>query len=93
MKLRINNHKHENPHPKQQANQFHGLYSRIFKIINRDSLGFVEANFEDGFEIIPGTTTGKGSSKKSDWILTIGGDSIDSHVWEEIISLKNVEEI
>ena len=81
MKLLIKNHK---DFTARYNNQFHGAYTRIFKILEKDSLGFVQEFWEESFVKIEGT---------QNWILEIGGGSIDSHVLEEILKIKNVEEI
>ena len=62
-------------------NQFHGRYTKIFKILTRDSLGFVEQFWEESFTKIEGT---------QDWVLEIGGDTPEWNQLEEILSLKNV---
>ena len=89
-KLIIKNHKHETS---KYNNEFHGKFTKIFKIIEKDSLGFVETNWCESFEVIPNTTKGNTpSTKTSDWLLVIGGESLDAHILEEILNLKNVEE-
>jgi len=80
MKLIIKNHK---PRTGKYNNQFHGAYTKIFKILSRDSLGFVEEHWDESFEPILGT---------QDWILEIGGDTPDADKLEQILNLKNVEE-
>lgn len=81
MKLLIKNHK---DCASKYNNQFHGSYTRIFKILEKDSLGFIQEFWEESFEKIEGT---------QNWILEIGGDHIDSHVLENILKIKNVEQI
>jgi hypothetical protein len=80
MKFLIKNHKDR--HGKYD-NQFHGAYTRIFKILEQDALGFVQEFWEESFTKIEGT---------QDWILEVGGDSPDAHRLEEILNIKNVEE-
>jgi hypothetical protein len=64
-------------------NQFHGKYTKIFKILTRGSLGFVEQFWEESFTKIEGT---------QDWILEVGGDTPDGDQVEEILNLKDVED-
>jgi hypothetical protein len=81
MKLLIKNHKDR--HGKYD-NQFHGSYVRIFQILEKDSLGFFQQWWEESFTKIEGT---------QNWILEIGGESIEYHQLEKILKLKNVEEV
>ena len=80
MELIIRNHKSRTG---KYNNQFHGNYVRIFKILEKGSLGFVQEFWEESFTRIDNT---------NDWILEIGGDNIESDKLEQILSLKNVEE-
>ena len=80
MKLLIRNHKDRSP---RYNNQYHGAYTRIFDILEKGSLGFVEEFWEESFTKIEGS---------QDWILEVGGDIPDAHKLEEILNIKNVEE-
>ena len=80
MKFLIRNHKDRTP---RYNNQYHGAYTRIFKILKKGSLGLVEEFWEESFTRIEGT---------QEWILEVGGGSPDAHKLEEILNIKNVEE-
>ena len=80
MKFLIRNHKDRTS---RYDNQYHGAYTRIFNILKKGSLGFVEEFWEESFTKIDGT---------QDWILEVGGGSPDAHKLEEILNIKNVEE-
>jgi len=79
MKLLIRNHK---PRTARYNNQYHGSYVRIFKILEADSLGFVQEYWDESFEPITGT---------KNWILELNTEP-DGNKLEKILELKNVEE-
>lgn len=79
MKLLIKNHK---PRTARYNNQYHGSYVRIFKILEADSLGFVQEYWDESFEPITGT---------KNWILELNTEP-DGNKLEKILELKNVEE-
>lgn len=80
MKFILRNHK---PRTGKYNNQFHGAYTKIFKILSRDSLGFVEEYWEESFEPMPGS---------QDWMLEVGGGNIEADKLEKILAIKTVEE-
>ena len=49
MKLLIRNHK---PRTGRYNNQYHGSYVKIFKILEADSLGFVQEYWDESFQRI-----------------------------------------
>jgi len=79
MKLLIRNHK---PRTARYNNQYHGSYTKIFKILEADSLGFVQEYWDESFEPITGT---------KNWILELNTEP-DGNKLEKILALKNVEE-
>ena len=79
MKLLIKNHK---PRTGRYNNQNHGSYVRIFKILEADSLGFVQEYWDESFEPISGT---------KNWILELNTEP-EGHKLEKILELRNVEE-
>jgi len=79
MKLLIKNHK---PRTVRYNNQYHGSYVRIFKILEADSLGFVQEYWDESFEPITGT---------KNWILELNTEP-DGNKLEKILELRNVEE-
>ena len=80
MKLLIRNHK---PRTGRYNNQYHGSYVRIFKILEADSLGFVQECWDESFLRI--------NTEKNDWILELNTEP-DGNKLEKILGLKNVEE-
>ena len=81
MKLLIRNHK---PRTQRYNNQYHGSYVKIFKILEADSLGFVQEYWDESFS--------KNKHKeKNDWILELNTEP-DGNKLEKILELKNVEE-
>lgn len=62
-------------------NEFHGAYSKIFKILDENSLGFVETYWEESFENIKGT---------NDWILKINVEPEPNQL-EKILKIRNVK--
>ena len=79
MKLLIRNHK---PRTGRYNNQYHGSYVRIFKILEADSLGFVQEYWDESFEPITGT---------KNWVLELNTEP-DGNKLEKILKLRNVEE-
>ena len=79
MKLLIRNHK---PRTGRYNNQYHGAYVKIFKILEADSLGFVQEYWEESFEPITGT---------KNWILELNTEP-DGNKLEKILELRNVEQ-
>ena len=79
MKLLIRNHK---PRTARYNNQYHGSYVKIFKILEADSLGFVQEYWEESFEPITGT---------KNWILELNTEP-DGNKLEKILELRNVEQ-
>ena len=79
MKLLIRNHK---PRTGRYNNQYHGSYVRIFKILEADSLGFVQEYWDESFEPIAGT---------KNWVLELNTEP-DGNKLEKILELRNVEE-
>jgi hypothetical protein len=79
MKLLIRNHK---PRTARYNNQYHGSYVKIFKILEADSLGFVQEYWEESFEPITGT---------KNWILELNTEP-EGHKLEKILELRNVEQ-
>ena len=80
MKLLIRNHK---PRTARYNNQYHGSYVKIFKILEADSLGFVQEYWDESFLRI--------NTEKNDWILELNTEP-DGNKLEKILALKNVEE-
>ena len=80
MKLIIRNHK---PRTGRYNNQYHGSYSKIFNILEADSLGFVQEYYEVSFVRI--------STENNDWMLKLNTEP-DGNKLEKILALKNVEE-
>lgn len=80
MKLLIRNHK---PRTGRYNNQYHGAYVKIFKILEADSLGFVQEYWDESFVRI--------NTEKNDWILELNTEP-DGNKLEKILELKNVEE-
>ena len=80
MKLIIRNHK---PRAGKHNNQYHGSYSKIFKILEADSLGFVQEYYEVSFVRI--------STENNDWVLKLNTEP-DGNKLEKILALKNIEE-
>tara|TARA_E500000081_G_scaffold34279_1_gene38098 strand:+ start:298 stop:546 length:249 start_codon:yes stop_codon:yes gene_type:complete len=79
MKLIIRNHK---PKAGKYNNENHGKLLKIFKILEADSLGFVQEYWSETFEPIPNT---------KDWLLELNTEP-EWHKLEKILALKNVEE-
>ena len=79
MKLLIRNHK---PRTERYNNQYHGLYTKIFKILEADSLGFVQEYWDESFKPITGT---------KNWVLELNTEP-DGNKLEKILKLRNVEE-
>ena len=65
------------------TNQYHGSYVKIFKILEADSLGFVQEYYEVSFVRI--------STENNDWMLKLNTEP-DGNKLEKILELKNVEE-
>jgi hypothetical protein len=80
MKLIIRNHK---PTTGKHNNQYHGSYTKIFKILEADSLGFVQEYYEVSFVRI--------STENNDWMLKLNTEPTGNKL-EKILELKNVEE-
>lgn len=80
MKLLLRNHK---AHGGKYNNQYHGSYVKIFKILEADSLGFVQEYYEESFVRI--------STENNDWMLKLNTEP-DGNKLEKILELKNVEE-
>ena len=80
MKLIIRNHKSE---AGKHNNQYHGSYVKIFKILEADTLGFVQEYYEVSFVRI--------STENNDWMLKLNTEP-DGNKLEKILELKNVEE-
>ena len=80
MKLLITNHK---PRTGRYNNQYHGSYTKIFKILEADSLGFVQEYWDESFLRI--------NTEKNDWVLELNTEP-DGNKLEKILALKNVEE-
>ena len=80
MKLLIRNHK---PRTGRYNNQYHGSYVKIFKILEADSLGFVQEYWDESFLRI--------STETNDWVLELNTEP-DGNKLEKILELKNVEE-
>ena len=79
MKLLIRNHKSRTA---RYNNQYHGSYVKIFKILEADSLGFVQEYWDESFEPIPGT---------KNWILELNTEPEGCKL-EKILELRNVEQ-
>jgi len=79
MKLIIRNHKANGG---KYNNENHGKLLKIFKILEADSLGFVQEYWSETFEPIPNT---------KDWLLELNTEP-DWDKLEKILALKNVEE-
>ena len=80
MKFLLRNHK---AHGGKYNNQYHGSYSKIFNILEADSLGFVQEYYEVSFVRI--------STENNDWILKLNTEP-DGNKLEKILALKNIEE-
>ena len=80
MKLIIRNHK---PRAGKHNNQYHGSYTKIFNILEADSLGFVQEYYEESFI--------RFSEDNNDWMLELNTEP-DGDKLEKILALKNVEE-
>ena len=80
MKLIIRNHK---PRAGKHNNQYHGSYTKIFNILDADSLGFVQEYYEESFI--------RFSEDNNDWMLELNTEP-DGNKLEKILALKNVEE-
>tara|TARA_Y100001935_G_C17117394_1_gene413908 strand:- start:45 stop:296 length:252 start_codon:yes stop_codon:yes gene_type:complete len=80
MKLIIRNHK---PRAGKHNNQYHGSYTKIFNILEADSLGFVQEYYEESFI--------RFSEDNNDWMLELNTEP-DGNKLEKILALKNVEE-
>jgi hypothetical protein len=80
IKFLIKNHKSVGG---RHNNQYHGAYVKIFKILEADSLGFVQAYCEVSFDRI--------STENNDWILKLNVEP-DGNKLEKILALKNIEE-
>jgi hypothetical protein len=63
-------------------NQYHGSYTKIFNILESDSIGLVDVYWEESFE--PLVTT-------NDWILELN-EVPESDKLDKILALKNVAE-
>ena len=79
MKFLIKNHKSVGG---KHNNQYHGSYTKIFNILDADSLGFVEVYWEESFESLVNT---------NDWSLELN-EVPESDKLDKILALKNVEE-
>ena len=80
MKFLIKNHKSVGG---KHNNQYHGSYTKIFKILEADSLGFVQEYYEESFI--------RFSEDNNDWMLKLNTEP-DGNKLEKILALKNVEE-
>ena len=80
MKLLIRNHK---PRTGRYNNQYHGSYVKIFKILEADSLGFVQEYWDESFQRI--------NTETNDWVLELNTEP-DGNKLEKILEIKNVEE-
>jgi hypothetical protein len=80
MKFLIKNHKSVGG---KHNNQYHGSYSKIFNILEADSLGFVQEYYEESFVRI--------STENNDWVLKLNTEP-DGNKLEKILALKNIEE-
>ena len=75
----IRNHK---PRAGRYQNEYHGAYSKIFKILDEGSLGFTgETYWEESFENIKGT---------NDWVLKINVEP-EPNKLEKILKIRNVK--
>ena len=79
MRLLIKNHKSVGG---KHNNQYHGSYTKIFNILEADSLGFVDVYWEESFEPLVNT---------NDWILELN-EVPESDKLDKILALKNVED-
>lgn len=79
MRLLIKNHKSVGG---KHTNQYHGSYTKIFNILEADSLGFVDVYWEESFEPLAST---------NDWILELN-EVPESDKLDKILALKNVAE-
>lgn len=75
MKLILKNHK---ARAGRYDNQFHGAYTKIFRILEEGSLGFVQEFYEESFV-----------QDGNDWILELN-DRPDLNILDEILAIKNV---
>ena len=80
MKLLLRNHKANGG---KYNNENHGKLLKIFKILEADSLGFVQEYWDESFLRI--------NTEKNDWILELNTEP-DGNKLEKILALKNVEE-
>ena len=80
MKFLIKNHKSVGG---KHNNQYHGSYTKIFNILEADSLGFVQEYYEESFV--------RFSEDNNDWILELNTEP-DGDKLEKILALKNIEE-
>jgi hypothetical protein len=64
-------------------NQYHGSYTKIFNILESDSLGFVQEYYEESFV--------RFSTDNNDWLLELNTEP-DGNKLEKILDLRNVEE-
>ena len=75
MKLLIKNHKAK---AGRYDNQFHGSYAKIFKILESNSLGFVQEFYEESFV-----------QDGNDWILELN-DRPEINAIDKILAIRNV---
>ena len=80
MKFLIKNHKSVGG---KHNNQYHGSYVKIFKILEADSLGFVQEYYVVSFVTM--------TTENNDWMLKLNTEP-DGNKLEKILELKNVEE-
>ena len=76
--LLIKNHK---ARAGRYQNEYHGAYSKIFKILEEESLGFVETYWEESFKPVKGT---------NDWVLVINEEPQPNQL-EKILRIRNVK--
>jgi len=76
MELILRNHKKRGG---RYDNQFHSAYTKIFKILEGDSLGFVQEFWEESFV-----------QDGNDWVLELN-DRPDLNQIEKILAIRNVE--
>ena len=80
IKFLIKNHKSVGG---KHNNQYHGAYTKIFNILESDSLGFVQEYYEESFV--------RFSTDNNDWLLELNTEP-DGNKLEKILALKNIEE-
>jgi hypothetical protein len=80
MKFLLKNHKAK---AGRYQNEYHGAYSKIFKILEAGELGFVQVYWEESFKPVKGT---------NDWVLEINTEPEPSKL-EKILNIKNVTEL